>query len=217
MKETYLKPNIQLFAKSSTPGAGDDDMEKMNGNDQAAQTDTQTTHQDGQGSNDSLPKTQEELDALINSRIKREEKKWARNAAKQSQSTASDTVNQQDDGALDTTSQAVTDNTALLEAQRELIQSRAELSAYKSGFRPEKVEYAVLLAIHEVEKSGNEVDEESITNALKKVASNNPEWKTEGEKKEKQSGFRVGAESPEERQDIVTKAETAKKRWNRFN
>lgn len=179
----YLRPNIQLFAE---PPAGDEPDPKLK--DSVAEPVT-----------DELPKTQEELDALINSRLKREQKKWAKQQATPPATKSADVpAGEQAAAPAQQTTTAPADNTELLEAQRNLLQTRAELSAYKSGVKPEAVEDAVLLAIHTAEKSGEEVDEDSVADALKEVLKRHPEWKKEEDpRKTSNAGFRVGAGSKE--------------------
>ena len=75
----------------------------------------------------------------------------------------------------------------------ELAEARAQIAAYKSGMRPDVVEDAVYLAMRDAKKSGEPVDEETITKALKGVLKRHPEWKDSG-KDTQQNGFRVGAE-----------------------
>lgn len=156
---TMLKPNIQLFAE---PGA---EPEK----------EPQGAAPEGNG----LPKSQEELDALISKRLEREKNKWAKQktptlttpppAPGQPETPPADPQTHVDSGAE--------------EARRELTQARAELSAYKEGIKPEAVEDAVILAIRAVEKSGEDPDEDSIREALKEVIKRHPEWKPEDQKK----------------------------------
>ncbi|WP_085833508.1 hypothetical protein [Clostridium merdae] len=180
----YLRPNIQLFAE---PPAGDEPDSKPK--DQAAES-----------VSEELPKTQEELDALIANRLKREQKKWTKQQVTPAPATkpADLPAGKQATAPAQQTATTPADNTELLEAQRNLLQTRAELSAYKSGVKPEAVEDAVLLAIHSAEKSGEDVDEDSIADALKEVLKRHPEWKKEEDpRRTSNAGFRVGAGSKE--------------------
>lgn len=79
----------------------------------------------------------------------------------------------------------------------ELAQARAQIAAYKSGMRPDVVDDAVYLAMRDVKKSGEDVNEETIAKALKGVIKRHPEWKNSG-KDAQQNGFRVGAEPQDE-------------------
>ncbi len=81
------------------------------------------------------------------------------------------------------------DNTELQKTQRDLLEARAELTAVKSGLNPAVAEDAVLLAVHEVEKTGDDLDDDSVADALKAVLKRHPEWKAAKDG----TGFRVGA------------------------
>ena len=89
---------------------------------------------------------QEELDALIEGRIKREHRKWSRQQAQQSQDTAPPPTVPQETPASDA-------------YQKELMEAKAQIEAFKNGVRSDAVEDAVYLAVREVEKSGDEVDD----------------------------------------------------------
>ena len=54
------------------------------------------------------------------------------------------------------------------------------------------VEDAVYLAVREVEKSGDEVDEDTIREALKNVLKRHPSWKNTEKQK---TGIKVGADA----------------------
>ncbi|MGN0554320.1 MAG: hypothetical protein ACI4LI_00305 [Candidatus Fimenecus sp.] len=75
----------------------------------------------------------------------------------------------------------------------ELLQAKAQIAAYKSGVRPDAVEDAVVLAMHDAAKE-NAVDEAGLQKALKGVLSRHPEWKAGGTATET-AGFRIGADS----------------------
>lgn len=128
-----------------------------------------------------LPKTQEELDALINERLKQEIEKQAGQAQ---QTTPPPTGGNNAAQAAATTSP----ETAL---QRELVEARAQVAAVKEGVQPSAIEDAVCLAVHAAEKEG-EVTQEAVAKALQEVVKRHPEWKQE-EKKNSAGGFRVGA------------------------
>lgn len=201
----YLKPNIQLFA--SAPGAtaageGDDPAKKGKG----AQTDPAAGEEEdpagtdgGTAADDGLPKSQEELNALIEKRLKREQKKWAKHqdappaARPAAPVSAEPSAAAAPAGQTATPAAAVVDdnNAELQKAQRSLVETRAQLTAIKSGISPAVVEDAVLLAIHEVEKDDEDPDDENVADALKDVLKRHPEWKAG--KGDTGSGFRVGA------------------------
>lgn len=73
----------------------------------------------------------------------------------------------------------------------ELLQARAELAAFKSGFRADAVEDAVCLAVNDAKKTGA-VDETSVAEALKGVLERHPEWSSNTNNS---AGFRVGADN----------------------
>ena len=75
--------------------------------------------------------------------------------------------------------------------QMELLNTKVQLAAFKSGVRGEVVEDAVCLALHDAKKTG-EVSEKSVAQALKGVLNRHPEWKQEAASA---GNFRVGAES----------------------
>ena len=199
-----LKPNIQLFA--SAPGTA----AASEGNDPAKKDKkpavTQPTAEEGDpagtesspaATDDGLPKTQEDLDALIEKRIKREQKKWAKQQATPPAATPVAPATVEPPAATPPAGQegtptATVDNSAELQkAQRSLVETRAQLTAIKSGINPAVVEDAVLLAIHEVEKDGDDPDDETVADALKDVLKRHPEWKAD--KGNTGTGFRVGA------------------------
>lgn len=138
----------------------------------------------GQPTEDGLPKTQEELDALIEKRLARERRKMAKQQ-----------VTQQPEGqpGPQEPQQPAADKTALDAANRELLIARAQLDAYREGVLPAAVEDAVLLAVMQAEKSG-EADEDGVRDALKEVLKRHPEWKPQ-KKEPQKSGFRVGVDS----------------------
>ena len=148
-------PNPQTDEEKDIPGAQDDD--KDNG----------------------LPKTQEELDALIEKRLKRERKKME----KEQQKNPPAATPQQDNSPPPADTVATQENLML----------KAQLSAIKDGVNPQYVEDAVYLALRDAEKNG-EADEDGIKDALKEVLKRHPEWTAKGKKEEeKGGGFKVGA------------------------
>lgn len=78
----------------------------------------------------------------------------------------------------------------------ELLDARAQLAAFKSGVRADKVEDAVCLAMHDAKKNG-ELTEESVAEALSGVLSRHPEWK---QAPEDNNNFRAGADGSKESQ-----------------
>lgn len=169
--KTFLRPQLQLFAE---PAPQEDPDKKPN-----AQTPPPADPPNGDaGAN--LPNTQEELDALINTRLKRAEKEWLK---KQKQT--------QQPSATPPADPPAEDNSAAL--QREIVETRAQLAAYKEGVKTEAVEDAVLLAMHDVEKAGDELDEDAVAEALKEVLKRHPEWKKQDDPNNSSGGFRVGA------------------------
>lgn len=81
------------------------------------------------------------------------------------------------------------DTSRMEELEAENIRLTAQIEAYKAGFRSETLEDAVLLAENVAKRDGVE-----ISAALQKVAKKYPDWKNI----ENNSGFKVGAEPPEE-------------------
>lgn len=179
-----LKLNIQLFAEEKP---------------ETAPTAQETQAQDPKPDDD-LPKTQEELDALIEARVARERKKFAKQITGQpaavAQPAAQPTTQQQgtttpEYGAAQPAAQSAN---AVAEAQRELLSARAQLEALRSGVRADVAEDAVLLALHEVERDGDDPDEDTVREALKAVLKRHPDWKQEIKK---QGGIKVGAQQQE--------------------
>lgn len=200
-----LKPNIQLFAAAPATmaaGEGNDPTQKKKDTTTApgagTEEDPAGTGNSSVAADDGLPKTQEELDALIEKRLKREQKKWAKQqatppAAKPAApATAEPSAATPPVGQTPAATPPAADNSGELQkAQRDLVETRAELAAVKSGINPAMVEDAVLLAIHEVEKDGDDPDDENVADALKDVLKRHPEWKSD--KGSTSTGFRVGA------------------------
>lgn len=175
--KTFLRPQLQLFAEPALK----EDPGKNPNNQTPPPADPP-----GGGTEPNLPKTQEELDALINTRLKRAEKDWLKKQKQAQQPPATPPEAPHTEGEP-----PAEDNSAAL--QREIVETRAQLAAYKEGVKPEAVEDAVLLAMHEVEKSGDDLDEDSVSEALKEVLKRHPEWKKQDDPKNSSGGFRVGA------------------------
>ncbi len=194
----YLKPNIQLFAAASGTSAGGGSAKK----EEATQPPT-IAGADGKptgaestppSTDDGLPKTQEELDALIEKRLKREQKKWAKQQTTvpaQPPTPAPAAAPAAQAPAAQPAAPPAVDNTELQKTQHDLLEAHAELAAVKSGLNPAVAEDAVLLAVHEVEKTGDDLDDDSVADALKTVLKRHPEWKAA--KDGTGTGFRVGA------------------------
>lgn len=163
---------------------------------------------------DGLPKTQEELDALIEKRLSRERKKLARTGQTQQPTqtaqgatagaapeapTALQQGVPQMAGQPQGASQAAVqpDTGALLaEKDRELLLARAQLGAIHEGILPGAVEDAVYLALRQAEKeNGGQADEEDVKDALKEVLKRHPEWKASTQDDGRKSGFKVGVDT----------------------
>ncbi|WP_050698032.1 hypothetical protein [Anaeromassilibacillus senegalensis] len=172
MRDTYMEPNIQLFAEK--PEDGEETKPAGTQEDETEETET------------GLPKSQEELDQLINERLRRAKKDWAKKI--QSKAPEGEPKVQQTSQATD----APPVNLETDAMRMELLQSRAELAAYRANVKSEAVEDAVVLAMRQVEKDGDDLDDETIAEALKNILKRHPEWKKEDEKKQG-SGFKVGA------------------------
>lgn len=147
--------------------------------DEATESAAQTS---GQEPGSSLPKTQQELDALIEKRLTRERRRLAR------QQGAQPTAMPPDEAAP----APAADTAALATATRELLIAHAQLDAYRSGVAPAAVEDAVLLAVLQAEKAG-EADEDGVRDALADVLKRHPEWKPD-RKDAKPGGFKVGVD-----------------------
>lgn len=85
--------------------------------------------------------------------------------------------------------ETVPDTSETESLRAENIRLKAQIEAYKIGFRSETLEDAVLLAENISERAGVEISE-----ALQSVAEKYPDWKNT----ENNSGFKVGAEFPSE-------------------
>lgn len=175
--KTFLRPQLQLFAEPRDP-------EKNPNNQNPPPADPPDGGEGG------LPKTKEELDTLVNARLKRAEKDWIKKQKQAQQPPAAPPATPPAEGVP-----PAEDNSAAL--QREIVETRAQLAAYKEGVKPEAVEDAVLLAMHDAEKAGDELDEDAVAEALKEVLKRHPEWKKQDDPKNISGGFRVGASGNE--------------------
>lgn len=92
------------------------------------------------------------------------------------------------------------DTFLLEELKAENIRLTAQIEAYKAGFRSETLEDAVLLAENVAKRDGIE-----ISVALQAVAEKYPDWKNT----ENNSGFKVGAEPPEENKPDESRLDNA--------
>lgn len=139
-----------------------------------------------------LPKTQEELDALLEKRLARERKKLLKQsaAAPEKATTPGDGVDPDQQQSQE-----------LLAVNKELLLARAQIEAYKGGIAPGVAEDAVYLALREVEKGGEEPDDDTMRDALQLVLKRHPEWKQEEKQK---GGFKVGA-APADKDDTANK------------
>lgn len=92
------------------------------------------------------------------------------------------------------------DNLRPEELMAENIRLKAQVEAYKAGFRSETLEDAVLLAENIAKRDGT-----GISEALQAVAEKYPDWKNT----ENNSGFKVGAEPPEENKPDESRLDNA--------
>lgn len=160
-----------------------------------AETQTETAAgEDTQAVDNGLPKTQAELDALIEKRLKRERNRLSKQANQQAQQPAEQSA-----------AAPPSENEAYAAVQRELISARAQLEAIHSGIKPDLADDAVALALLAIERDGDEPDTESIREALKAVIKRHPEWKKDTQQTNK-GGIKVGAGQ----QDGETNKGTAK-------
>lgn len=170
-----LKLPIQFFA-----GAAEEEDPKQNPEDQ------QQENPEKPGADDGLPKTQEELNALIEKRLARERRKMAKQ--QNAQAPAQKPADPQDAPAA-----PAADTSAMDALNRQLLIANAQLTAMREGVNPAYAEDAVLLAVMQAEKEG-EADAEGVQDALKEVLKRHPEWK-QSAKKEQGSGFKVGVDA----------------------
>lgn len=169
----------------------DDERNKdtgLNQEDTANKQETEKTEQ----SQSTMPKTQEELDAVVEARIAREKRKWMKEN-KQQQQQKEQQMHTSQGGVQDTESveQAVTPDPIVLNMQRDLVAAKMQLKAIQSNFRADVAEDAVYLAMRAVEQDGDDLDEASIQDALNDVKKRHPEWVVDDKAK---GGFKVGAD-----------------------
>ncbi|MEG1862972.1 MAG: hypothetical protein RR198_05130 [Oscillospiraceae bacterium] len=163
---------------------------KTEENEQTTQT-QQSTEKD-----DSLPKTQEELDALIEKRLARQ-KKQIESASKLAPPPSQQTdlgktvLSNGEEKNISAVQAAATDETVT-----ENLMLKAQLCALKDGVLPTAVEDAVYLAFRTAQQKG-EADSDGIEDALKDVLKRHPEWKKQAEDSKKTGGFKVGATGQE--------------------
>lgn len=168
---TCLHLGIQYFAEPADPR--EKDVE-----DSSAQ---ETKGTKDKPENDGLPKSQEELDAIIEKRLRRERKKMQQAGGSNQQDSQTDRQESSDA------------DTALKTVNRELMIARAQLEAYQNGVNPDAVSDAVCLAVMQAEKDG-EFDEEGVRDALKEVLKRRPEWQVKKDADSK-GGFKVGVDT----------------------
>jgi hypothetical protein len=174
-----LIPNIQLFGEPVDPA---EDAKESQSAEQPAQ---EAANQNPSEPDSGLPKTQEELDAMIEKRLSRERKKLAK------QQSQSPSAGQADTAQATAAEQYASD---LKTAQRDLASARGQLEAIRMGVRPDLTEDAVALAMLEIQKAGDDPDEDAIRDALKAVLKRHPEWK-QGQKQ--LGGIKIGAQQQE--------------------
>ena len=97
-------------------------------------------------------------------------------------------------------SKAMPDTPTPEELLAENIRLKAQIEAYKTGFRSDTLEDAVLLAENIAKRDGVEISE-----ALQAVAEKYPDWKNT----ENNSGFKVGAEASEENKPDESRLDNA--------
>ena len=168
-----LKLSIQFFA-----GAAEEEQPEQQAQDQ------QQEKPEAAGADDGLPKTQDELNALIEKRLARERRKMAKQQNTQPTAQQSDAEQQ---------AAPAVDNTAVDALNRQLLIANAQLTAMREGVNPAVAEDAVLLAVMQAERDG-EADAEGVQDALKEVLKRHPEWK-QSTKKEQGGGFKVGVDA----------------------
>lgn len=143
----------------------------------------------GESEDNGLPKTQQELDALIEKRLARERRKLAKQQGGQATPPAAG-----NGAAVTESNEAQYDAAAMESLNRELLISRAQLAAIKDGVADNAAEDAVLLAVMAAEKAG-EADEDGVRDALRNVLKRHPEWKHSGPRDEKGTGIKLGADA----------------------
>lgn len=101
-----------------------------------------------------------------------------------------ETVSEESKNVPKETAENVPDTSELNSLKTENLQLKAQIEAYKAGFRADVLEDAVTLATALLERDGTD-----ITQGLQAVGEKYPDWKNSAENT---GGFRVGAESPQE-------------------
>ena len=114
--------------------------------------------------------------------------------------------NPESDNPEDEANTSAVDAPAADNSAMELLNTKAQLAAFKCGVRADVVEDAVCIAVYDAQKTGT-VNSDSITEALKAVLDRHPEWKNSPENNN--TGFRVGAdgtkETPSSSSDEISK------------
>lgn len=179
--------------KQQNKGTGNQDNtdnkdEKDNQNNQDESNADNNAQENNADNTQGLPKTQAELDNIIKSRLAREQKKQGSANA----TTGGNQATEQEQAGTDTEdTETVQQNNDVM---KQLVKANAQIAAYKAGISPDLVEDAVALAIYEASEQG-EATAENISAALDNVLKRHPEWKPAKDDKEKQKGFKVGAEN----------------------
>ena len=142
------------------------------------------------------PKTQEELDAIVEKCLARERKKLLvkQPPAPPAAQAAPLAVPVNTDAASAATQPAVVDTSAMDSVNRDLMIAKAQIAAMKDGVVPGAVEDAVYLAVMQAEKAG-EADEDGVADALKEVLKRHPEWKAQSKKDDVKGGFKIGVDT----------------------
>ncbi len=96
--------------------------------------------------------------------------------------------------------EAPPDTSRLETLEAENTRLKAQIEAYKAGFRSDTLEDAALLAENVAKRDGVEISE-----ALQAIAEKYPDWKNSGDN----SGFKVGAEPPEENKPDESRLDNA--------
>jgi hypothetical protein len=136
---------------------------------------------DNEATGENLPKTQEELDALIEKRLARERKKIN---GEKPQTKPDETQKPEQ------TQEKAIENSLL----QENLLLKIQIEAIGSGVKPAVAEDATYLAMREAQKAGN-LDAEGLKNALGEVLKRHPEWVKKGD--DENTGFKIGASEGE--------------------
>jgi len=119
-----------------------------------------------------------------------DEKAEAKKDTPEEEKATEETVSEEPENVPKETAENVPDTSELNSLKTENLQLKAQIEAYKAGFRADVLEDAVTLATALLERDGTD-----ITQALQAVGEKYPDWKNSAENT---GGFRVGAESPQE-------------------